>query len=82
MFVFKPQLRHQKKLQKLNMVIVSISALTLSGMEGHLCPSLVKDWKDIYVPLLPHHDGIIMLSFRASCTRWCNKNYYVVVRGP
>ncbi len=26
--------------------------LTLNGLEGHVCPSLVKDGKDIYVPLL------------------------------
>ncbi len=25
-------------------------ALTLLGLEGHICPSLVKDGKDIYVP--------------------------------
>ncbi len=55
--------------------------LTLNGLEGHICPSLVKDWKDISVPLLSHHGGVIILSFRASCTLWCNKNYYIMVRG-
>ncbi len=34
-------------------------------LEGQICPSLVKDWKDIYVPLLLRHGGFIMLSVRA-----------------
>ncbi len=56
-------------------------SLNLTGLEEHLCPSLVKDWKDIYVPLLPCHGGVIVQSFRASCTWWCIKNYYIAVRG-
>ncbi len=24
--------------------------LTLTGLDAHICPSLVRDWKDIYVP--------------------------------
>ncbi len=27
-------------------------SLTLTGLEGHICPFLVKDGKDIYVQLL------------------------------
>ncbi len=30
-------------------------SLPCEGLEGHLCPSLVKDWKDMYVPLLWRH---------------------------
>ncbi len=56
--------------------------LTLTGLEGHICPSLVKDWKDIYVLLLSHHGDVIMLPFRAPCIWWCNKNYYIVISGP
>ncbi len=26
--------------------------LTLTGLDGHICHSLVRDWKDINVPLL------------------------------
>ncbi len=26
--------------------------LTLTGLGGHICPSMVRDWKDMYVPLL------------------------------
>ncbi len=55
-------------------------SLTLTGLEGHICPSLVRDWKDIYVPLLWCHGGIIATSFRVSWTWWCNKNCYIVVR--
>ncbi len=43
-----------------------VQGLTLTGLGGHICPSLVKDWKDIYVPLLWLHDGVIATSLRAS----------------
>ncbi len=55
--------------------------LTLTGLERNICPSLVKDWKDTYVPLLSRHGDVIMLAFRASCIWWCNKNYYIVISG-
>ncbi len=37
-----------------NSVTVSLLMLILSltGLEGHICPSLVKDRKEIYVQLL------------------------------
>ncbi len=53
----------------------------LTGLEGHICPSLVRNGKDIYVPLLWRHGGVIVISFRVSWTWWCKKNYYIVVRG-
>ncbi len=31
---------------------ICLAILTLTGLEGHVCPCLVRDWKDIYVPLL------------------------------
>ncbi len=34
------------------MVMDSDITLRSTGLEGHICPSLVRDWKDIYVPLL------------------------------
>ncbi len=42
-----------------------------------------KGWEGyIYVPLLWCHVGIIMTSFRASCTWWCKTYYSFVVRVP
>ncbi len=55
--------------------------LTLTGLEGYICPSLVRDGKDIYVPLLWCHGGVIVTSFRVWCTWWWKKIYYIVVRG-
>ncbi len=42
-----------------------IIQLTITGLEGHICPSLVKDWKDICVPLLSRHCAVIVRPFRA-----------------
>ncbi len=30
-------------------ITVSIVTLAFTGLEGHICPSLVMDWKDIYI---------------------------------
>ncbi len=73
------------------------SYLTLTGLEGHICPSLVRDYKDIYVPprwktgrtcmslpgngLKGHVCPTIVRSFRASWTWWYTNKYYIVVRG-
>ncbi len=58
-----------------------IGCSTLIGLEGHICPSLVRDWKDIYVSLLWSNDGVIVTPFKASWTCWCKTNNYIVVSG-